>query len=243
MYAAAKKYISDLGRLTPIGIVSMLLPILGSSVLLIFILPVGHWLRENWQAGVPLFLLSVLVFCGLALLPTNVIGLVSGWAFSFELGLLVLISGIVGASVISFFINSRISGDMLPETLKDHPRSLAIYRSLLQDDRRKTAMIVLLVRVSVIMPFAFTNFVLAASRVPLGIYIFGTTAGMLPRAAATAYIGSGMYELDVNNARDTSVFIVGMAATVVSVIVIGIISRRALDHVTREHRTADGAET
>lgn len=243
MYHSIRKHIAELGRLTPLGIVSMLLPIVGSALLIGFIVPIGQWMRANWESGVFVFLGSVLFFCGFALLATNVIGVVSGWAFGFQLGLLVLISGIVGAAVISFFLNKRITGEKLQEALQNHPRSRAIYKALLREDLRKTTLIIFLVRVSVVMPFAFTNFVLAAGRVPLGSYVIGTTAGMLPRAAATSYVGAGMYDIDLSNARDTTIFIIGLAATIVSVIVIGYISRRALDHVTRDHQTADIAET
>lgn len=243
LFHSIRKHIAEFGRLTPLGVVSMLLPIVGSALLIGFIVPIGAWMRANWEAGIFVFLASVLFFCGLALLPTNVIGFVSGWAFNFQLGLVVLLVGIVGAAVISFFINKRITGEKLQEALQNHPRSRAVYRALLKDDRRKTMLIIFLVRVSVIMPFAFTNFVLAAGRVPLGSYIVGTTAGMLPRAAATTYVGAGMYDLDLANARDSSFFFAGLAATIVSVFVIGYISRRALDHVTRDHQTADIAET
>lgn len=243
MYHSIRKHIAELGRLTPLGIVSMLLPIVGSALLIGFIVPIGQWMRANWESGVFVFLGSVLFFCGFALLATNVIGVVSGWAFGFQLGLLVLISGIVGAAVISFFLNKRITGEKLQEALQNHPRSRAIYKALLREDLRKTTLIIFLVRVSVVMPFAFTNFVLAAGRVPLGSYVIGTTAGMLPRAAATSYVGAGMYDIDLSNARDTTIFIIGLAATIISVFVIGYISRRALDHVTRDHQTADIAET
>lgn len=243
MYHSIRKHIAELGRLTPLGIVSMLLPIVGSALLIGFIVPIGQWMRANWESGIFVFLGSVLFFCGFALLATNVIGVVSGWAFGFQLGLLVLIAGIVGAAVISFFLNRRITGEKLQEALHGHPRSRAVYRALLREDLRKTTLIIFLVRVSVVMPFAFTNFVLAAGRVPIGSYIVGTAAGMLPRAAATSYVGAGMYDLDLANARDTTIFAIGLAATIISVIVIGYISRRALDHVTRDHQTVDIAET
>lgn len=243
MYHSIRKHIAELGRLTPLGIVSMLLPIVGSALLIGFIVPIGQWMRANWESGIFVFLGSVLFFCGFALLATNVIGVVSGWAFGFQLGLLVLIAGIVGAAVISFFLNRRITGEKLQEALHGHPRSRAVYRALLREDLRKTTLIIFLVRVSVVMPFAFTNFVLAAGRVPIGSYVVGTAAGMLPRAAATSYVGAGMYDLDLANARDTTIFAIGLAATIISVIVIGYISRRALDHVTRDHQTVDIAET
>ncbi|HQZ96431.1 MAG TPA: VTT domain-containing protein [Pyrinomonadaceae bacterium] len=233
MIKKVRENLKDLGHLTPMAVVSTLLPIVGSSILLIFLLPIGHWLRENWELGILVFLTGTLFFCGLALLPTNVIGIVSGWAFSFELGLLVLMIGVVGASIISFVINTQISGNRFPEILKKHPRSTAIYDSLLQDNLKKTTLIILLLRLSVVMPFAFTNFLLAASRVPFWAFVIGTAAGMLPRSASMAFVGSGLAELNLNNTRDTYIFVIGAVASVLAIITIAIISRKALERLTQ----------
>lgn len=215
------------------ALVSTFLPILGFSIMVIFLKPLGQWLRENWELGILVFLAGTLFFCGLALLPTNVIGIVSGWAFSFELGLLVLMAGVVGASIISFLINSRMSGTRFPETLKKHPRSTAIYNALLQENTRKTTLIILLLRLSVVMPFAFTNFLLAASRVPFWAFVIGTAAGMLPRSASMAFVGAGLAELDLNNTRDTYLFVIGAVASVLAIVAIAVISRNALERLTQ----------
>src|SRR5215204_5854282 len=100
--------IKEFGNLTPIAFVTTFLPIAGSTILLIFGVSLGDWLRENWEIGMPLYLLGVLFFCGLALLPTNVIGIIGGWSFGFEIGILILITGVVGAATISFLIHTRI---------------------------------------------------------------------------------------------------------------------------------------
>jgi uncharacterized membrane protein YdjX (TVP38/TMEM64 family) len=239
VFEKLKQYIRDLGHLTPMALVTTFMPIVGSSLLIVFLIPIGHWLRENWEVGTGVFLAGTLLFCGLALLPTNVIGIVSGWAFSFELGLLVLIIGVVGSSVISFFITQRLSGERLPEVLRKHPRSSAIYDSLLREDLKKTTLIITLLRLSVIMPFAFTNFLLAASRVPLPAFVIGTAAGMLPRSAAMAFIGAGLAELSVENSRETYLFVMGAIGSVLAMITIGIISRRALARLTRAENSAN----
>ncbi len=220
------------------ALVSAFLPIAGSMTLLIFILPIGHWLRDNWQAGIFVFLAGTFVFCGLALLPTNVIGIVGGWAFGFEVGLLVLMMGILGSSLISFMINSRISGEHLSKAIEKHPRSSAIYKALLQDDVRKTTIIIILLRTSVLMPFAFTNFLMAASRVSLKAFLIGTAVGMLPRSAAVVFVGSGLSELNPDDASETTFFAIGLAATVVSVITIAVLSRKALLRMTRAESSA-----
>lgn len=214
------------------GLVAIFLPMVGSALLIAFLPQTGAWLRENWLPGIFLVFLGIIIFCGLALLPTNVVGILCGWAFGFPIGLLVLISGTVTASIISFALSGRVSGDQLPNLLMQRPRLQAIYTALLRENFRKTTLIIFLLRVSVIMPFALNNLLLGASRVDLKAYIVGTLLGHLPRAAAVAFIGSGLYELNLEDTRDATIFVVGVAATVVSIIVIGILSRKALERIT-----------
>ena len=233
-FSKIKNYLKELGNLTPIALITTFLPILGSTVLLIFGIQLGSWLKENWEVGMPLFLLGVLVFCGLALLPTNVIGLIGGWAFGFEAGIALLITGVVGAALISFLIHRRIVGDKLPEVFKKHPKAQAIYEALLEQNLWRTTLIVFLLRVSVIMPFAFTNFLMASARVPLGAYITGTFFGMLPRSSAVVFVGAGLSELSFDNSQDAGLIIGGIAATIISVIFIGSISNRALERLTEK---------
>ncbi|MDM7921581.1 MAG: VTT domain-containing protein [Pyrinomonadaceae bacterium] len=234
MVAKVKKHVRELGRLTPMALVATFLPVLGSVTLIAFLQPIGGWLRINWETGSFVYLASTIFFCGLSLLPTNVIGLVGGWAFGFELGLAILISGIVGSAFISFLINSRISGGKLPDIADRYPKAAAVYRSLVKDNFWRTTAIVILLRISVIMPFALTNFLMASARVPIRSFLIGTAVGMFPRSAAVAFIGSGLSELDISNTRDTYIFALGVAATIFTVIVIATISRRALERITAE---------
>lgn len=233
-----KTYLKELGNLTPIAFITAFLPILGSTILLVFGLPLGYWLRENREIGMPLYLLGILVFCGLALLPTNVIGIIGGWAFGFELGIAVLITGVVGAALISFLIHRRIVGEKLPEVFEKHPKAQAIYEALLEQNLWRTTLIIFLLRISVIMPFAFTNFLMASARVPLGSYTLGTFFGMLPRSSAVVFVGAGLSELSFDNPQDSWLIIGGIVATIISVVVIGMISSRALDHLTSKDQTA-----
>ncbi len=233
-----KTYLKELGNLTPIAFITAFLPILGSTTLLIVGIPLGYWLRENWEIGMPLYLFGVLFFCGLALLPTNVIGIIGGWAFSFELGIAVLITGVVGAALISFLIHRRIVGDKLPEVFDKHPKAKAIYEALLEQDLWRTTLIIFLLRISVIMPFAFTNFLMASARVPLGAYTVGTFFGMLPRSSAVVFVGAGLSELSFDNPQDSWLIIGGIIATIISVVIIGSVSSRALDRLTSKNQPA-----
>ena len=231
-------YLKELGNLTPIAFLTTFLPIPGGLVLLAFAVPLGNWLRDNWEIGMLLYLLGVLIFCGLAILTTNIIGVIGGWAFSFDLGIAVLITGIVGAALISFSIHSRIVGDRLPQIFEKHPKAKAIYEALVGEGVWRTTLIIFLIRMSPAMPFALTNFLMASARVPLKSFVVGTFFGMLPRSSAVVFVGSGLSELNFNDMENSWLLIFGIAATIISVIVIGNISRRALEHLTEKNAPA-----
>ena len=210
---------------------------LGSAVLLIVGLPLGNWLRANWEIGGGFFLFGVFLFCGLALLPTNVIGIVGGFAFGFPLGIALLICGIVGAAAISFLIHTRIAGNRLPQIFNQHPKAKAIYEALIGQNIRRTTLIIFLLRMSPAMPFALTNFLMASARVPLKSYLLGTFLGMIPRSSAVVFVGAGLSELNFEDTQNVWLIVVGIAATIISVIVIGNISRRALERLTNQSQS------
>jgi uncharacterized membrane protein YdjX (TVP38/TMEM64 family) len=223
----------ELGKLTPIALITVFLPMAGAAILLMIASPLSVWLRENSDIGMPLYLFGVLFFCGLAMLPTNVIGIVGGWAFGLYAGLAILITGVVGSAVISYLIHSRIVGDKLPDVAERHPKADAIYNELVKRDWWRTLTIIFLVRASIIMPFALTNFLMASARVRLDSYALGTFAGMFPRSFAMAMTGAGLSEFSLNNPSDSWFIAVGIIATVLSALIIGMISRKALDRMVK----------
>jgi uncharacterized membrane protein YdjX (TVP38/TMEM64 family) len=224
----------QLGRLTPMALVTTLLPIAGSSALLVVGYPLGNWMRENWELAAPVFLLGVLFFCGFALLPTNLIGILGGWSFGFWFGLAILIVGVVGSATIAYFVNLRLTGETLTALTSRNARTNAIHKALTNEGFLKTTAIITLIRMSVVMPFAFTNFFLAAARVPLSSFVVGTFLGMLPRSGAMVLLGAGLSELTFDNFNDVWFLVAGVPATIILIILIAIFSRRALDKLTLE---------
>lgn len=229
-----RAYLDELGRLAPIALVTTFMPIVGSSILLAFAYPLGHWLRENWEIGAGFYFFGILFFCGLALLPTNVIGIIGGWAFGFYFGFALLISGIVGAAFASFLIHSRIAGDRLPHVFDAHPKAKVIYHALLGQSVWRAALIIFLLRLSPAMPFALTNFLMASARVSVKSFLLGTFFGMIPRSSAVVFVGAGLSELSFEDSSGSWLIISGIIATIISVFIIGIISKRALEHLTYE---------
>lgn len=232
-FKRAKERIAELGKLTPIALVTTFLPIAGSSALLIIGYPAGVWLKENQAIGAFAYPLSVTAACGLALLPTNLVGVIGGFAFGFWLGLALLMAAIVAAAFISYLIHRRISGEKVQDIADKHPKAEAIYKALIDEGFWRTTAVIMLIRFSVIMPFALTNFLLAAAKVRPASFLLGTFGGMLPRSGAVVLTGAGLSELTLEASDQSWLLVFGIGATVVSVIVIFILSRKALDKMTQ----------
>ncbi len=232
LYSKIIKRLGEFRSLTPLAAITTFLPMAGSSVLLLVGYPLGIWLRENWMIGAPAYFIGVLIFCGAALLPTNVIGLIGGWAFSFDLGIVVLMAGIVGASLVSYVVHQRITSSNLSDIAERHPKARAVYHALVGRGFWRTTLIVFLLRLSIVMPFAFTNFLLASAKVSWKSFTVGTLFGMLPRSSAVVFAGASLSELDLNNTGDLWIIALGLIATMAAMIVMSIVGRRALENLT-----------
>ena len=232
-------YLKELGKLTPIALATMIMPgLFGTIFLLTVAYPLAYWLKDNWQIGAALFFLGIIVFCGLSILATNILGVISGFAFGFELGIVVVMAGIVSAATLSYLIHSRIVGDTLPRVFEHHPKAQVVYQALIGQSPWRTMLIIFLLRLSPAMPFALTNFLMASARVPLKSYVPATLGGMLPRSTAVVFVGSGLSELSFDNPQEAWLLIFGIVATIVSIIFVTIVARRALDHMTKEKQAA-----
>ena len=228
-------YVKELGRLTPIAFLSAALPAVGGTIfVMVFAYSLGYWLREHWQIGAPLFLLGVVVFCGIGLLATNILGILCGWAFGFGLGMPLMMTGIVSAATVAYFINRQIAGDRLPHVFQNHPKAQAVFQALVGQGYWRTTLIIFLLRLSPAMPFALTNFLMGSARIPLKSFVPGTFFGMLPRTGAVVLVGSSLSELSFNDPQEAWLIVFGIAVTIVTIVFISIVAKRALDHLTKE---------
>lgn len=210
-------------------------PIVISTMLLVFAPAAGNWLRENWQIGIFVYVFFVWIVCGFALLPTNVIGILCGWGFGFPLGICLHILGIVGAALISKFVLAPLAGNNLQEFLEHHKKAKVLYKALLQNNFKRTTLIITLLRFSPAMPFALTNLLMAAARVPLISFLIGTFVGMIPRSAAVVFFGATVSELNFDEPFNIWMIVFGYIATIISVIIISRFSKKALAKMTAEN--------
>lgn len=229
-----KEFNKDFGKLGGIALVTTFLPIVGSTLLLTVVYQVSPWLQDNKEIGVVLFVTVMTILSGVALLATNILGIVSGFAFNFQVGIIAQLLGIIGASTVMFLLAKRYASKNFFSTIDQKPKLKAIHNALLNESVFKTLLIITLIRLSPAMPFAVSNFIMSASGISFKTFILGTILGMAPRASAVVFVGSSLSELNFSEPQESWMLIVGIVSTVLAVMVVGVVSKRALNNIIVE---------
>lgn len=231
----------EFGKIGFWAVFAMVMPIIGLTAFIGVIYRVSPWLEANPELGVPAFVVTISVLSGLAVLPTNIVGMTSGWAFGFPLGLAAMLAAIGGAVSLNYFISRRLAGPNFDRVISEKPKFNAIHKALLAGSALKVVAIIVLLRLSPATPFAATNFVISASGVSMRSYIAGTVVGYLPRTSATVFVGSSLSRLNFEQPSESWLIILGIIATVAATVVIGVLSRKALKKLTAETAEAGPA--
>ncbi|MFA9479615.1 TVP38/TMEM64 family protein [Phycisphaerales bacterium AB-hyl4] len=221
-----------LGRqLGPLGVLAgaaALLPPVGGLVVLGTLDVVGPWLADRPAVGLMLYVTGFVVFAGLALLPTYAQAVLGGWAFGFVWGYPAALVGFVGASWLGYAVASRFARPGAQAAIDERPQWRAIQRAFLGQGFWRTTVLVALVRLPPVSPFAMTNMVLAGAGVGRGAYLLGTLAGMAPRTGLAVFAAAGVAQWREAEMPGDWVYVLGAAATVVVLIVLTWIGRRAM---------------
>ena len=220
----------DYGRIGFWTVYALLMPIFGLAALSAVIIKSGPWIKASpW--GLLVFTVSVGVLCGFAVLTTNIISIVAGWAFGFWIGVFAMMVGIAIAITINFYFSRKLAGEKFDQILEERPKINAIHKELLAGHTRKVFVIIALLRLSVT-PFAATNYLISASGVPFPVYFFSTMVGYIPRTAAAVFVGTTLEYLTFEQPRESWMVLLSLAATITMVIVISVLSKRALNRLT-----------
>ncbi len=165
---------------------------------------------------------------GVSLLPTYALSILAGWTFGFWIGFATSLSGIVGASLVSYWIARHVSGTRLLEIIDERPNWRAIHFALLASNFWRAVWILFLVRNSPFPPFGLTNFVMGAAHVKFGRFFVGTLLGMTVHVAALVLVAVGMQKLSFETVEQPWLLVASGVALLAVVIVIGRLSKRAL---------------
>ena len=201
------------------------------------LLPVEDWTvslatsaRDAGPAGVAIFFVAYVV-AAVALLPGSVLTLAAGFAYGPGFGLLVASPASVMAATLAFLLGRTALRDRIERKVRASRKAEAIQQAV----GREGFKLVLLLRLSPLVPFNLLNYALSLSRVRLGTYVMASIVGMLPGTALYVYLGSlapAAAQLstvtDQGGTLTTAFYFGGLAATVLVVVFATRAAKRAL---------------
>ncbi len=176
-----KKHIRSISMV----ILSVLLPILASTGITVLLLYFeNELLLWNWWQWLFLYL-AVSILMGFALMPTTLMAFLTGYFLGFEGTPLMIISYLI-ASYTGYQLGLFLEGKKIHKNLLERPKVTHFLSSL----KEKSWKLIILVRLSPVLPFSVMNLVLSAIRFPLKIFLIGSFIGMIPRTLFAIYIGT-----------------------------------------------------
>jgi uncharacterized membrane protein YdjX (TVP38/TMEM64 family) len=201
-------------------------------------LPVGRWsgsladgLRRRGAAGVALFL-AVSSVAEIAMVPGSWLTLAAGFAYGPFRGLLVALTASVLGSTAAFLLARTVLREWVTPAQERSVKLRALNNAVSRNGFR----LILLLRLSPLIPFNVLNYALGLSDVSLGRYVLASTIGMIPATLMYAYLGSlataatSLAEAGAHHGRQqVALAIAGLAATVGAVVVVARAARRALE--------------
>jgi uncharacterized membrane protein YdjX (TVP38/TMEM64 family) len=186
------------------------------------LLPLRQWALgleasiQSLGAWAPLVFALVYILAVMALVPATTVTLAAGFAFGL-VGLPLAFASATVAAGCAFLISRHLLAGRLKRLVEDLPRSRAVYTAVGEGGWR----IVLLLRLSPIMPFSVLNYALGATELRFWPYVFATAIGIVPVMTLYVYLGAlgeaALASAPMGAAR-TALLLLGLAATLAAAI-------------------------
>jgi len=214
------------------------------------------WVENNPAEGVVAFagvyIVTTVLFIPGSLLTLGA-GLVFGRALGLGLGVLLASTAVFFGASIGAILSFLLGRYILQESAQKLFDKFSILSAIDEAIETEGLRLVLLLRLSPVIPFSAFNYVMGLTRVLFKDYVIGCF-GILPGTVAYVFIGTsaanllGEAEGNTEEASDsgnsglitTIVLVVGSVATIIAVVLVTIASRRALKRVldAQEMRSA-----
>jgi uncharacterized membrane protein YdjX (TVP38/TMEM64 family) len=190
---------------------------------------------EGLGAWAPAGFIAGYAVATVLLAPGSVLTLAAGVVFGLAAGIAYVFVGAMLGALLAFVIARHLARRVVERRIAQSPRFTAIDRAIGSEGWR----VVLLLRLTPLVPFNLLNYALGLSRVRFRDYVVGS-AGILPGTAVYVYYGTllrSVAELSAGVQTERgwpyyALLALGLAATVAVTAFIARIARRALDRVT-----------
>lgn len=202
------------------------------------VLPVGEWLEafNQWvgdlgAVGLVVFAL-VYVAATVLLLPGAILTVGAGFAFGLGWGFVVVSAGSTIGAALAFLIGRFLARDRIEAMTSQAPKFRSVDRAIGQ----KGAKLIMLLRLSPLIPFNLSNYFYGLTAVRFWPYVMASWIGMMPGTLLYVYLGT-LGRVGVEAAAGTesgrtplewTLLAVGLAATLCVTVWVSKIARRAL---------------
>lgn len=216
------------------------------AAFLVWQLPIAHWivaladrLRGMGWVGIALFI-AIYVVAEVALLPGSLFTLAAGFAYGPVGGLLVASPASVLAATVAFLLGRTVLRDWIRARIHRYPKAQALDTAIGTNSFK----LILLLRLSPVIPFNILNYALGLSDAKVGRYVVASFVGMLPGTWLYVYLGSlATTAAQLTAAGQTEspqkliLTGVGLVSTVLVVVLVTRAAQRALDEQLAAKRT------
>lgn len=176
-------------RIFKIGLIVIAL---AAIVVLFRVLPVAQWLTafRAWVSGLGFagYVLYALVYaaCVILFIPASILTLGAGATFGVIKGTIVVVIGATLGATGAFIVARTIARKRVEAMAAKDRRFRALDKAISTEG----AKIVLLVRLAVVFPFTYSNYVFGLTGVRVLPYALATFVGIIPGSIAFVYIGA-----------------------------------------------------
>ena len=186
-----------------------------------------RWVRGQGSMGYVVYAI-VYAACVVLLVPASVLTIGAGVIFGVVPGTIIVICGATVGATIAFLLARGALRPRVERLAARDPRFRAVDQAIGAEGTK----IVFLIRLSVLFPFTWVNYVLGLTGVRTGAYVLATLVGIAPGTLAFVYIGALAGEAASAAGRvRLAVYVLGAAAALIVSIVIGRIAGREISRV------------
>lgn len=206
----------------------------------LYVLPIAEpvtalieWARAHRTAGAFVYV-GCVVLATVLFVPGSGSMMIAGYLFGLGLGTLVSAIAIALGAQCAFLMGRFVARDWVAKKVAGSPRLVAIEAGL----REEAFLIVVLTRLSLVIPFNLLNYAYGITSVRAGVHLLATAVGMLVPVALYVYLGT--------LARDIGQILSGAAtptamgyriagAGVVAIVVLTWVMHRAATRALEQH--------
>ena len=181
---------------------------------------------------------SLYVVATVMLLPATPLTLGSGVVYNTALGVALTIPAATMGATLACALGRTLLRDTAQQWIQAHPRFQAIDRAI----QSRGLLIIILLRLSPVIPFNVLNLGLGVTNVPLRTVALGTAIGIIPGTSLFVYLGSVAGDLStaLTTEKGSETWVLALVGVLASIGVLTLITRLArqqLDLILSESAT------